>query len=204
MTSPTVLPPSRIGDPGQAPPIRFDIPPSHRLLNPDLAGAMLDLGVYPVSFTSFVLGAPDAITASATMTDTGVDGQVSAILRSGSARGLVSAGQTAKTPTTATISGTHARVEIPGEFYQPNTLRLVSRDGGVAATGSGPIPRPRRPRLPGGALAGLLADGQTRSPLLPPEESLSIMKTMDEIRRQIRLTYPKRTSVGTGNLTKAR
>ena len=176
-----------ISDHGQS----FDIPPSHRLLNPQLAGgALLDLGVYPISFTSFVLGAPDAITASATMTDTGVDGQVSAILRSGSAHGLVSAGQLAKTPTTATVSGTHARVEIGGDFYQPNDIRLVTRDGDVATTGGGPIRGHDGLAYQVAHFAGLLTDGRTGSPLLPPAESVSIMQTMDEIRRQIGLVYP--------------
>src|SRR5689334_24395022 len=69
----------------------FDIGPEHRLLNPDLAGgALLDLGIYPISFASFVLGAPDVIQSRGDLTATGVDAQVSAILHSGAAHALIS------------------------------------------------------------------------------------------------------------------
>jgi predicted dehydrogenase len=180
-----------ISDHGQS----FDIPLTHRLLNPDLAGgALLDLGVYPVSFTSFVLGTPDTILATATMTDTGVDGQVSAILRTGTAHGLVSASQLAKTPTTATISGTRARVEIGGEFYQPTTVRLTTRGGDTAVIGPGTIAGHEGLAYQAAHFAELLTAGHTESPLLPLAESLAIMQTMDEMRRQIGLVYPNERS----------
>ena len=174
----------------------FDIGPEHRLLNPLLAGgALLDLGVYPISFASFVLGVPDTITARGDLTSTGVDGQVSAVLQTGAAHALVSATQLAKTPTTATISGTAARLEIPGDFYQPQPITMIARDG--SATTSAP------PRITGhyglvhqaAHFATLLAEGRTESPLLPLDESVAIMRTMDEIRRQIGLVYPDESSV---------
>ena len=169
----------------------FEIGPEHRLLNPELAGgALLDLGVYPVSFTSFVLGAPDSVNASAVMAATGVDEQVSAVLQTGDAHGLVSASQAGKTPTTGTISGTAARVEIDGDFYVPQPVRVVSRDGDVRIADAGPIPGHEGLAYQAAHFAGLLAEGATESPLLPPDESLTIMRTMDEIRRQIGLVYP--------------
>ena len=162
----------------------FEAVPS-RLLDPDLAGgALLDLGVYPISFTSFVLGPPDVVVADATMTDTGVDAQVSAVLRTGAAHGLVSATQTAKTPTTASISGTLGRVEISG----------ISRDGDVLNAGPGAIGGHDGLAYQAAHFARLIADGATESPLLPLEETLTIMRTMDEIRRQIGLIYPNERS----------
>jgi predicted dehydrogenase len=168
-----------------------ELPPTHRLLDPDLAGgALLDLGVYPISFTSFVLGAPDDVVAVATMSETGVDAQVSAVLRTGGAHGLVSATQTAKTPTSATICGTLARVEIPDQFYAPQLVKLISRDGDEATAQTGPIPGHEGLAYEAAHFANLLAEGATESPLLPLAESLSVMETMDEIRRQIGLVYP--------------
>jgi predicted dehydrogenase len=169
----------------------FEIGPEHRLLNLDLAGgALLDLGVYPISFTSFVLGAPDVVTASATMADTGVDEQVSAVLQTGGAHGLVSASQAGKTPTTGTICGTAARVEIDGDFYTPQPVRVVSRDGDVRTTDAGPISGHEGLAYQAAHFAGLLAEGALESPLLTLDETLTIMQTMDEIRRQIGLVYP--------------
>ena len=50
-----------LADHGQS----FDPDPNGRLFNPALAGgALLDLGVYPISFASFVLGNPDAVVAT--------------------------------------------------------------------------------------------------------------------------------------------
>ncbi len=169
----------------------FDIPPTHRLLNPALAGgALLDLGIYPVSFISFVLGAPEQVTANAVMTGTGVDAQVTALLRTGTAHGIANASQAAVTPTTATVSGTQARLEIGGSFYTPQTVRLITRDGVTHDSASGSITGHEGLVFQAAHFAQLLADGRTESPDLPLSETLSIMRTLDEIRRQIGLSYP--------------
>jgi len=56
-------------------------PATHRIHNPELAGgALLDLGVYPVSFAHDLLGVPDRIAAVGSLTPTGVDGQISIAL----------------------------------------------------------------------------------------------------------------------------
>ncbi|GAA1531528.1 Gfo/Idh/MocA family oxidoreductase [Dactylosporangium maewongense] len=176
-----------IGDHGQ----HFDIPPTHRLLNPALAGgALLDLGIYPVSFTSFVLGAPEEIQATGTMTTTGVDAQVSAVLRTGSAHGIVSTTQTAASPTTASISGTAARIELAGPFYQPQAVRLTTVTGDVSESAPPAITGHEGLVHQAAHFADLLTAGATDSPLLPLAETLTIMQTLDEIRRQIGLTYP--------------
>lgn len=169
----------------------FEVGPEHRLLNPSLAGgALLDLGVYPVSFVSFVLGAPEAIVAEGELTSTGVDAQVTAILRTGSAHALVSATQLAKTPTTATISGTRARVEIPGDFYRPQPISVISRTGEILTIGPGPLAHHEGLAYQAAHFASLLAEGRTESPLLPLDESVAVMRTMDEIRRQVGVVYP--------------
>ena len=169
----------------------FDVGPEHRLLNPALAGgALLDLGVYPISFVSFALGAPDTITARGDLGATGVDVQVSAVLQSGAAHGLVSTTQRAKTPTTATISGTMARIEIPGDFYRPQPIAVVARDGETLTADGGPIDGHAGLAYQAAHFARLLAEGRVESPLLPLDETVAIMQTMDEIRRQIGLSYP--------------
>lgn len=169
----------------------FDIPPEHRLLNAELAGgALLDLGVYPISFVSFVLGEPDTVVAHGDLGPTGVDTQVTAVLQTGAAHGIMSTTQRAKTPTTATISGTVARIEIPGDFYRPQPIALVSRDGDTVVADGGPVNGHDGLAYQAAHFARLLAAGRTESPLLPLDESVAIMRTMDQIRRQIGLAYP--------------
>lgn len=169
----------------------FQLEPTHRLLNPALAGgALLDLGIYPISFTSFVLGAPEEVHATGTMTDTGVDAQVSAVLRTGRAHGIISTTQTAASPTTASISGTAGRIEIAGPFYQPQSVLVTDHAGGTRQSAPGAIAGHEGLVYQAAHFADLLTAGATGSPLLPLEETLSIMRTLDEIRRQIGLVYP--------------
>jgi predicted dehydrogenase len=169
----------------------FELEPTHRLLNPALAGgALLDLGIYPISFTSFVLGAPEEIQATGTMTDTGVDAQVSAVLRTGRAHGIISTTQTAASPTTASISGTAGRIELAGAFYQPQSVRLTDRAGDTHESAPAAIAGHEGLVFQAAHFADLLTAGATDSPLLPLSETVAIMRTLDEIRRQIGLVYP--------------
>jgi predicted dehydrogenase len=179
-----------IADHGQ----RFLPPdPASRLYAPELAGgALLDLGVYPVSFASFVLGEPLRITAAADFTATGVDAQTSAILQyDGGAHAALTATLGAKTPTTASITGTEGRIEIAGPFYQPTSFTLHTRSGAVEHYAE--------PRIGQGLryqaieVARCLGEGLTESPVLPLDETLAVMRTMDEIRRQTGLRYPFET-----------
>ena len=165
---------------------------SSRLFAPELAGgALLDLGVYPVSYASFVLGTPTRMSAAGTLTETGVDRQVSAVLEYASgATALVTTTLAARTPTRASISGTDARVELAGPFYTPQVVRLIGRDGEVFES--------EAPRIPGhlglcheaSHLAQLVADGATESPLLGLDETVSIMETMDAMRAQVGVVAP--------------
>ncbi len=108
----------------------FALDPNFRLFAPELGGgALLDLGVYPVSFASMLLGTPERITALVEPAFTGVDGQVSMIFgyESG-AQSTLSCTSLARTATRACVSGTIARVEIAGDFYAPTSMTLITRD----------------------------------------------------------------------------
>ena len=167
----------------------FDFGPEHRLLSPALAGgALLDLGVYPVSFAHDLLGVPTAVHANGQLTDTGVDGQVAISLEfEGRAQALLSTTQWAKTPTVAHISGTEGYIDVAGDFYRPTGYRVVRRDGTEIF-----FDRP----VDGGfqfqaaEVARRIAEGATESPRITLENSIEVMRTLDEIRRQIGVVYP--------------
>src|SRR6478752_4754388 len=84
----------------------FAFDPKSRLFDPNLAGgALLDLGVYPVSFAHDFLGVPDSIQAVGQLTSTGVDGQISIAMTYGEwAQATLMTTLWAKSPTTAEIS----------------------------------------------------------------------------------------------------
>ena len=176
-----------LADHGQS----FDFDPNGRLFNPALAGgALLDLGVYPISFASFVLGNPDEIVATGTRTATGVDAQVGVVLSTGAAQACINTTLLARTPTTASISGSAARLEISGPFYEPGTITLTAgaeqrlvRDGDVITGHHGLC-------FEAAHFATLIAQGATESPLLPLDETVAVLDTIDRIRRQIGVIYP--------------
>ena len=154
---------------------------AHRLFAPALGGgALLDLGIYPVSFASFVLGAPDRVLALRSDAFTGVDAQTSILLsHPGGAHAVITCTLAAKSPTRAAIVGTDARIEIGERFYGPSSFDFVPRDG-----------EPRRYDFPhtgrglrhqADEVARCLAEGLTESPLMPVDETVSIMATMDAI-----------------------
>ncbi len=108
----------------------FPFDPEHRLYAPELAGgALLDLGVYPVSFAHDLLGAPSTVTAVGALTETGVDGQVSIVLGYGDTQATLSTTLWSRTANTAVISGTAGRIEVEGTFYAPTSFRVVRHDG---------------------------------------------------------------------------
>jgi predicted dehydrogenase len=169
-----------------------DVDPAHRLLNPNLAGgALLDLGIYPVSFASFVMGAPESVTARGSLTATGVDAQISVILENGGVQAALNTTLLAQTPTVATISGSRARVEIAGPFYAPQPFTLTAAHGGPTLTRAvDTIAGHEGLCFEAAEFARCIAAGMTSSPLVPPEETLAIMGTLDAIRRQTGVTYP--------------
>ncbi|GAA2057145.1 Gfo/Idh/MocA family protein [Leifsonia soli] len=166
--------------------------PSSRLWNPALAGgALLDLGVYTVSWASFALGAPAGIIASGTLAETGVDEQAALVLSSaGGGQALLSTTLLAETPSLATISGSAGRVETDSPFWGPSGLRVFRGDGTLAAHWRDPYGRPHRDGMSyeAAALARFVAEGRTESPLHPLAEAVDTLATIDEARRQLGAT----------------
>ena len=154
-----------------------------RLFAPELGGgALLDLGIYPVSFASMVLGTPDRVVALADPAFTGVDAQTSILLgHPGGAHAVLTCTLAARSATRATIVGTEGRIEIEGPFYAPSAFVLTPRVG-----------EPQRVELPseGGLryeadeVARCLDAGLLESPVLPLDETVAIMRTMDAVREQ--------------------
>jgi hypothetical protein len=87
----------------------------------------------------------------------------------------------AKSPTRASIVGTDARIEIDGDFYAPAAVTLVPRQGEPTRIESEHEGRGLRHQAD--EVARRLAAGDTESPLMPLQETISIMQTMDTVRR---------------------
>ncbi|MEO6944209.1 MAG: Gfo/Idh/MocA family oxidoreductase [Lacisediminihabitans sp.] len=163
--------------------------PDGIVFRPELGGGVLrDIGIYALWFSSFVLGSPESIVASGSFTDSGVDGQAAMILTAPSgAQSLLSTTMYADTPTVATISGSTARIEIDSPFLMPGGFTLHSDNGGAPITWNDASGLLLRDGLAWESVgvAQHIADGLTESPLHPLDETLSVLRTLDEVRRQI-------------------
>lgn len=163
----------------------------HRMFAPELGGgALLDLGVYPISLASYILGRPTQIVAVSDATSTGVDGQTSMLLgHADGSHAVLTATLRARTPNRATIVGTQGRIEVDDTWYAPTTFSYIRSTGGVPE-------RYSEPRIGHGIrhqaseVARYLREGLTESPVMPLDESVSIMATLDAVRGQIGLRYP--------------
>ncbi len=156
--------------------------PEFRLFATALGGgALLDLGIYPVSFASMVLGSPTEIVAISDPAFTGVDAQTSMLFSYASgAQAVLTCTLRAKSPTRAAIVGTDARIEIDGAFYAPASVSLIPRDGEPTVVRSEHQGRGLRHQAD--EVARRLAAGELESPLMSLDETVAIMETMDAVR----------------------
>jgi predicted dehydrogenase len=166
--------------------------PRHRILNPELGGgALLDLGIYPVSFAWDILGEPSSVTAISTpVASTGVDRQTAILLgyRDGQQALLHTALDTLG-PNTAAVIGTLGRIEIDSVWYSPTGFSVFDELGNETERFEQDVAS-RGMQFEALALEQIVASGAIEGAELPPSETVSIMETLDEIRRQIGLRYP--------------
>ncbi len=165
--------------------------PSHRINAPELGGgALLDLGVYPVSFVCDILGQPTSIRAGGRLLDLGVDAEVATVMTHAS--GAVSTTMTssrAAGPNVASIVGTEGRIDIDRVWYTATTFRVISPDQRVVEEYSVPV-EGRGMQYEALAAERYVAEGRLDSELEPIDETVAIMGILDEIRRQIGVRYP--------------
>lgn len=162
---------------------------AHRVRNPRLGGgALLDLGVYPIGLAQLILGDPGEVRATATLTPEGVDETTGVLLSyPNGAMAAVTCGIGAEGPTTASISGTRGRIDLPPGFHSPRSLTLwqgdESRHETHAYAGNGL-------RFQAVEAGRCLREGLTESPLLPLADMLSVMSVMDRVRELVGVVYP--------------
>ncbi len=163
---------------------------AHRLRNPDLAGgALLDLGVYPVTLAQLLLGAPTSVQATAKLTELGVDETTGVLLGYASgAHAALSCSIAGSGPVNSLIIGETGHIELPPQFHHPQTLTLRPYDGDTvveeyAFDGNGL-------RFQAIEVARCLRAGLTESPLLPLDGTQAVMDVMDAVLKMVGVTYP--------------
>ncbi len=168
---------------------RGGLNPEGRLFNPRLAGGgLLDVGVYCVSLASMILGTPVATTGAAHIGQTGVDEQAGMVLtyEGGKLAVLYTAIRT-QTPVEASILGTDGRIRIHNPFFKASRLTITA--GGKDETVEIPL-RGNGYNYQAEHVGQCLRDGRTESDVMPLDESISILETLDALRAQWKLRYP--------------
>ncbi len=164
--------------------------PKSRLFDPALGGgALLDVGIYPVSLASMVLGRPSRVMSMAHLGETGVDEQAAMLF--GYEQGEIAVLSTAirtSTPHVAVINGTLGRITIHAPWWQP-TRMLLEVHGREKSEIEMPI-KGNGYNYEAMEVGECLRAGKQESAVTPLDETLSVMQTLDEIRTQWGLKYP--------------
>jgi len=166
-----------------------------RLWAPELGGgALLDLGVYPVSFAQMVLGAPSTVHAVGALAPTGVE--QSATLLMGYEDGRAATAVTSlrsPMPGRAVVHGTGGSIELPPRFHHPTSL-VLHRDGADPESMElPPLGRGYAEELV--EVTECLLAGRTESEVMPLEDTLAVMSVLEQAARQLGVEQAEDASV---------
>lgn len=152
-------------------------------------GSLLDVGVYPVSLASTIFGPPSRLATLAHLGETGVDEQAGVVLGYPDGQlALLHSSIRVTTTQEATIIGTERRLRIHPPFWRSSRLSIFKEDD-LEQTIEAPFEGDGY-HFEATEVMNCLRNGQLESPLMPLDESLEIMNTMDHIRAQWGLRYP--------------
>jgi predicted dehydrogenase len=166
-----------------------------RLWAPELGGgALLDLGVYPVSFAQMVLGTPSTVHAVGALAPTGVEQSASLLMgyEDGRAATAVTSLRSPM-PGRAVVHGTGGSIELPPRFHHPTSL-VLHRDGADPE----PIELPPLGRGYAEELVEVtecLLAGRTESEVMPLEDTLAVMSVLEQAGRQLGVEQAEDASV---------
>lgn len=164
--------------------------PSGRLWSAELGGgALLDIGIYPLSLAHALAGPPEETRAVAELAGSSVDAQVGVVSRhAGGVLSVLSASFRADTGMEATIAGPEGRVRVHAPFHH-SPLVTVHRAGATVSVrdtsydGSGY-------RFEVEEVQRCVAAGLVESPRRPHADTLAVMGWMDEVRKLVGVRYP--------------
>ncbi|MFW6867282.1 Gfo/Idh/MocA family protein [Nocardioides sp. CPCC 206347] len=173
---------------------RVDAPLTDRMFAPELGGgALLDMGIYPLTLAHLMLGEAESLSAEAVMADTGVDLDIAIAGRyPGGALATMNASMTSWSSRRAAIATDLGRIELGPEFHHPEQAVFVPRDRGsepTVLTGTEPVVGVGY----GNEIIEVgrcLREGLRESPLVPHAQTLTLLRQMDALRASCGIAYP--------------
>ena len=179
---------------------RVDADPQDRMLDPQLgASALLDMGVYPLTFAQLMLGEPETLRATADLSERGIDLDVAVTGRyAGGALATLTASMTSWSGRHAAIATDLGRVEVD-DFHHPSRMTFTAYTVG-ATNDTVDVGRPveieAAPVIGRGyaheivEVGRCLEAGLRESPLVPHAQTLSLLRQMDDVRAQVGVDFP--------------
>lgn len=177
-----------------------DTSASARLTDLDLgAGALLDMGIYPLTFAHLMLGPAEQLLATASISASGFDTDIAIAGRhpDGALSALTSS-TTSMSPRTASVATSMGRIDLPENFHAPTQAFWTELPSGPRGA---PNAEPQRidgvePLIGRGygneaaEVQRCLMAGLRESPLVPHQQTLTLIRQMDEIRQAVGVRYP--------------
>lgn len=171
--------------------------PTHRLWDAALGGgALLDVGVYPVSFASMLLGEPSSVAVHGSLDRNGVDRDAGLLLGyPGGAHALLSCSLVARLGRTATVTGTEGHLALDPPFHATTGLTWTRPNGSTERfeqplEGNGYVPMLRE-------VQRCLRAGEAESPTMPLDETLAVMRVLDGALAELGVRYPEPAPIDT-------
>jgi len=165
-----------------------DKPPEHRLFDPGLgASALLDIGVYAMTFVWLFMGAPLRVQSTGTLSERGFDLSCASVLTYDAGAATIQCTMAAPTPGRAYVAGNLGRIDVAPPFHAPTRFSVTV--GGATTSHALPV-----------AGAGYvheieevqrcLRSGATESSVVPLDDTVAILGLLDQMRAQIGSTLP--------------
>jgi predicted dehydrogenase len=92
-------------------------------------GALLDLGIYPISFIVRALGTPKSITARSINNEEGIDVYSAGIMEfEGGKSAIFQSALAIIGPVSLAVNGTRGYIEVEGRFYEQTSFKVFNND----------------------------------------------------------------------------
>ncbi|HEV7741181.1 MAG TPA: Gfo/Idh/MocA family oxidoreductase [Pseudolysinimonas sp.] len=165
----------------------FGYDPTSRAFDPALGGgALLDIGIYSLWWTTFALGTPTTAVVRGSLAPTGVEEQATIVTQHApAALGIATSSMMASTPNLASVTGELARIEVARPFWEPGSFRLTAGHDQLTFTDPSTLRGRDGLAYQATAVAAHIAAGLLQAPEHPHTRTLEVLRVIDAARREL-------------------